>query len=70
VSQSSQAQVEAALARLETVEPLVNAVCTPNPDALATAAALDREAAEGRSRNGIRSCFTSTTCTGPMRTAP
>jgi len=53
VSQSSQAQVEASLARMETVEPLVNAVCTPNPDALTTAAALDREAADGRSRSPL-----------------
>lgn len=50
---SSKDQVEAALARMETVEPLVNTVCTPNPEALATAATLDREAREGRARSPL-----------------
>ncbi|MFP5253177.1 MAG: amidase family protein [Actinomycetes bacterium] len=53
VAPTAQEQVEAALARMETVEPLVNAVCTPNPDALAVAAALDREAAESRARSPL-----------------
>ena len=52
-AESSQQQVEAALARMAEVEPLVNAVCTPNPEALATAAARDREAADGRARSPL-----------------
>ncbi|HEX4976681.1 MAG TPA: amidase [Nocardioides sp.] len=53
VAHTSRDQVEAALARMETVEPLVNTVCTANPDAPATATALDREAAAGRTRSPL-----------------
>jgi len=51
VAHSSRHQVETALARMETVEPLVNAVCTPDPQALTAAAERDREAADGRARS-------------------
>ncbi|MCF6376857.1 amidase [Nocardioides KLBMP 9356] len=46
-------EVEALLARMDVVEPLVNAVCTVHPDALGQADRLDREAAEGRSRGPL-----------------
>ena len=46
-------EVERLLARMAVVEPLVNAVCTPHPDALAQADALDREAADGRRRGPL-----------------
>ena len=49
----SREEVERLLARMEVVEPLVNAVCTPHPDAAAQAEALDREAADGRSRGPL-----------------
>jgi amidase len=50
---ASRALVEAALDRVETVDPLVNAVCTLNPDALDDARRLDEEAAQGRSRGPL-----------------
>ncbi|WP_246456269.1 amidase family protein [Nocardioides mesophilus] len=52
-SPSSQAYVEQLLDRAETVDGLVNAVCTPHPEALAQAAARDAEAADGRSRGPL-----------------
>jgi amidase len=45
--------VAAALDRVETVEPLINAVCTINPDALEDAARFDAESADGRSRSPL-----------------
>ncbi len=45
--------VAAALDRVETVDPLINAVCTLNPDALDDATRLDAEAADGRSRSPL-----------------
>ena len=53
VPASSEAQVDAALARMEAVEPLVNSVCTPNPEALLTAVERDRESADGRARSPL-----------------
>ena len=50
---SSRDEVERLLARMGDVEPLVNAVCTLDPDALAQADALDREAADGRRRGPL-----------------
>ncbi len=50
---SSQALVEAALARMVEVEPLVNSVCTPNPDVLAEAIERDAEARAGRPRSPL-----------------
>ncbi|CAM3846844.1 amidase family protein [Nocardioides zeicaulis] len=50
---SSRAAVEQLLARIESVDPLVNAVCTLHPGALAQADALDREAAAGRVRGPL-----------------
>jgi amidase len=50
---SSEARVEAALARMEAVEPLVNSVCTANPEALLTAVERDRESADGRVRSPL-----------------
>ncbi len=47
---SSSELVEAALDRVETVDPLTNAVCTLDPTALESAAARDAEAVEGKSR--------------------
>lgn len=49
----SQPQVEAALARMEAVEPLISSVCTADPAALATAAERDAEAAEGKTRSPL-----------------
>jgi len=45
--------VESVLARIDEVDPLVNSVCTLNPAALDDAAALDAEAAAGRSRGPL-----------------
>ena len=45
--------VAAALDRVETVEPLINAVCTINPDALEDAVRFDAESADGRSRSPL-----------------
>ena len=45
--------VAAALDRVEAVDPLINAVCTLNPDALDDATRLDAEAADGRSRSPL-----------------
>lgn len=50
---SSQAGVERLLAHAAEVDHLVRAVCTPHPEALAQAARLDAEAAEGRSRGPL-----------------
>ncbi len=50
---SSSELVEAALDRVETVDPLTNAVCTLDPTALETAAARDAEAVDGRSRGPL-----------------
>jgi amidase len=46
-------EVEELLDRIESVEPLVNAICTLNPEALELADRLDREAAEGRVRSPL-----------------
>jgi amidase len=43
--------VEACLDQIESVDQLVNAVCTPNPSALDDAALLDVETTEGRRRS-------------------
>ncbi len=50
---SCQDEVGALLDRIADVDPLINAVCTLNPDALDQAAALDAESAEGRSRGPL-----------------
>ena len=46
-------EVERLLARIDEVDGLVNAVCTPHPDALAQADRLDEEAAAGRTRGPL-----------------
>ena len=48
---SARSEVEQLLERIEVVEPRINAICTPHPDAMAQADRLDRAAAEG----GVRS---------------
>ncbi len=53
VMTSSRDLVEQALDRIEMVDPLVNAVCTLNPNAAAEADALDAEVAAGRSRGPL-----------------
>ena len=50
---SSRDEVSGLLARMDVVDPLVNAVCTRHPDALEQADRLDREAAEGRARGPL-----------------
>ncbi len=50
---SSSELVEAALDRVETVDPLTNAVCTLDPTALETAATRDADAVDGRSRGPL-----------------
>ncbi len=45
--------VDASLARIREVDPLVNSVCTLNPAALDQAAELDRETTDGRSRGPL-----------------
>jgi amidase len=50
---AAQQEVERLLDRIDAVDPLVNAVCTPHPDALATARARDAEAADGRARSPL-----------------
>ena len=50
---TSQEHVEQLLDRIDTVDPLVNAVCTPNLDALGEAEARDREVADGRARGPL-----------------
>jgi amidase len=50
---TAEQEVEALLDRIDTVDPLVNAVCTPHPEALAAARALDAEAAAGRRRGPL-----------------
>ncbi|HSS68045.1 MAG TPA: amidase family protein [Nocardioidaceae bacterium] len=50
---TSRQAVEAALARISEVDGDLRAVCTPNDAALDTADALDREAADGRSRGPL-----------------
>jgi len=50
---TSQQEVEALLDRIDTVDPLVNAVCTANPRALDDARARDAEAADGRGRGPL-----------------
>ena len=52
-STSSRDEVERLLARMDVVEPMVNAVCTVHPDALGQADRLDREAADGRPRGPL-----------------
>ena len=52
-STSSREHVEQLLDRIESVDPLTNAVCTLHPDALDQADDRDREAAEGRSRGPL-----------------
>ncbi|WP_246861438.1 amidase family protein [Nocardioides sp. SYSU D00065] len=46
-------EVDRLLARIEAVDPLVNAVCTLHPEAAAQARALDREAAAGHVRGPL-----------------
>lgn len=50
---SAHALLEASLDRIESVDPLVNAVCTLNPDAVRDADALDVEATAGRRRGPL-----------------
>ena len=50
---SARETVEALLDRVEEVDRLVNSICTLNPSALDQAAALDEEAAAGRSRGPL-----------------
>jgi amidase len=50
---SSQELVERALGRIDLVDPLIASVCTPNPDALTQAVALDAEARDGRGRGPL-----------------
>ena len=50
---SSWSLVEQALDRIDQVDPLINAVCTPNPTALDDAAALDAERAHGQVRGPL-----------------
>ena len=50
---SSVALVEELQAKSREVDPLVNAICTPNPAALTQAAQLDTERAEGRVRGPL-----------------
>ncbi|MGZ0148585.1 amidase [Kribbella sp. WER1] len=50
---SSVARVEELQGRIGDVDPLVNAVCTPNPAALTDAARLDTERDEGRVRGPL-----------------
>ena len=50
---SSVALVEELQARIREVDPLVNAICTPNPAALTQAAQLDTERGEGRVRGPL-----------------
>ncbi len=49
----SRAEVERLLARIESIDGQVNAVCTLHPEALAQADRLDREAAQGRVRGPL-----------------
>ncbi|KRF34146.1 amidase family protein [Nocardioides sp. Soil805] len=49
----ARAAVEQLLERIDAVEPLVNAICTPHPEALAQADRLDREAGEGAARGPL-----------------
>jgi amidase len=50
---TSEERVEAALARMDVVEPLIASVCTTNEAAVEEARRLDRETAEGRSRGPL-----------------
>lgn len=52
-SGSAREETERLLARIAEVDGVVNAVCTPHPDALAQADRLDEEAAAGRSRGPL-----------------
>ncbi|HZX05759.1 amidase [Kribbella sp.] len=52
-TQSSVALVEELQGRIRDVDPLVNAICTPNPAALTDAARLDTERDEGRVRGPL-----------------
>jgi amidase len=52
-SPSAVAAVEACLDQIESVDVLVNSVCTVNPQAVDQAAALDAEAAAGRRRSAL-----------------
>ena len=45
--------IEELLQQIEAVDPLVNAICTPHPEALAQADRLDAEAADGRARGPL-----------------
>ncbi len=51
--EASRGLVEAALDRLETIDPLINAVCTLDPQALDGAAARDSDSAENRTRGPL-----------------
>ena len=50
---SARDEVERLLDRVDTVDVLVNAVCTPHPDALGQAEALDAERRDGRVRGPL-----------------
>lgn len=52
-SLSSVAAIEACLDQIETVDALVNSVCTLNPEAVQDAARLDAESAQGRRRGAL-----------------
>src|SRR5215207_2997363 len=52
-ARGSRTEVERLLARIDDIDPQVNAVCTRHPEALEQADRLDREAAEGRTRSPL-----------------
>ncbi|HWJ82857.1 MAG TPA: amidase family protein [Nocardioides sp.] len=50
---TARAEVEQLLARIDAVDPTVNAICTLHPEALAQADRLDAEGREGRARSPL-----------------
>jgi amidase len=53
VNETAMQATESALARIEQIDPLIESVCTVNPDALAVAERLDRERVEGHVRGPL-----------------
>ena len=49
----ARSEVERLLSRIAEIDPQIDAVCTPHPDALGQADRLDREVAEGRIRSPL-----------------